>query len=233
MSGTARGWMLLGLLAGWGGASLLAEDAPERARTRPAADVRRALRELRSASLSPPSAPPDDDLQRTIRRLRALRLRRTGQGPPELAPKPAATAPAPTSAPAAHAGHARLDGPLTPHLLKRIAAMPPKDVSRPSALADALFLAGKPEQAFRFYEAAFEETHRRPEGRAWLLYQMANCRRAYDPPGSRQIYKRLLAEYPESTWAPLAEVQHHLTEWYEVNKPRELVEATAGGTRGP
>jgi hypothetical protein len=44
-----------------------------------------------------------------------------------------------------------------------------------------------------------------------------------DPQSAAKMYKRLLAEYPDSFWADAAIAKDHLVEWYIQQKPNTLL----------
>jgi len=231
MNGSVRAWFCAVLMAACGVSALRAGDDPAQQDPLVPAGVQKTIRGLRRAALSPPSAAgAGADLKRAVEHIRAMRLRQKGSGEPATAPRPAATQPssAPAGAPSGQAGKTEL---LTPELLKQMMRLPPAEVVDPVALADALFLIGRLQVAFRFYGLALK-TEKVPEERAWLLYQMGNCRRQHDAAEARKIYQRLVAEHPGCPWNPLATVQDHLAEWYVVNKPRALIAATDAGAKG-
>ena len=223
MSGWTRAWVVLSVLSVWGGSVLVAGDDGDRPESDPTGRLRRTMRELRSEALRPPSrARSGRNLQEAGEKVRRLQLR-PGQRPVE----PPATSPPgsqPASAPASPARKAPVS-PLSPEVLQQIVKLPPKQVADPSALADELFLAGRERAAFTFYEQALRSAQS-PESKAWVLYQMATCRRKFDPPGARKLYARLLAEHPTSAWQPLAVVQDRLIEWYQTNDPAALLMKT-------
>ncbi len=220
MSGSARAGMVLAWAAGWGGSALLAGSGPgEPSGGEAAAGAHRTIRELRRELLRPPArTQPAADLRRAAERLARMRLR--SQLPPPPASAPAASQP--TSAPAGEGPPEEVRR-LRPEIVQRIRRLPPRQIVDAAALAEALFQAGRAKAAFDFYELALR-SQTQPGDQAWLLYQMANCRRSWDASGARHIYKRLVAEHPDSPWAPLAEVQERLIEWYEVNDPTALLQ---------
>jgi hypothetical protein len=189
----------------------------------PRGQARSILRELRSDSMKPPAATQASaKLQEAIRILRLLRLPQPGKALPQLPPA------TPPTQPATRPARQEL---LSPDVLAEIAKRA-GDVPHPTALADALFQAGKARTAYVVYEAALasEEV---PDNKAWIIFQMGNCRRVYDPAGCRPIYQRLLAEHPNSPWVPLAQARDHLTEWYAVNKPAELLAQEEAAVAAP
>jgi len=206
MRSVSRTGLRLAAVAACVCSALLADDGADRT----------ILRGLRSDSMAPPaSTRPGAALADAIRALRQRQLPRAGE---TARTKPARPAPGPRTRPATRPAEAEA---LSPEVLAEIAGRA-KDLPDPTALADALFLAGRDKTAFAVYEAALaSETV--AENRAWLIFQMANCRREYDPAGCRAIYQRLLAEHPKSPWVPLAQTRDLLADWYAVNAPAELL----------
>jgi len=165
---------------------------------------------------------------------------KTASGPSPAASaattEPAKTASAPaTDEASAFAASAERAGPSMPRAasapsepttqasdaLKGLSA---KNVGDPVALADALFQSRHFQEAAAFYEQAFNDA-KDDEAKSWLLFQMGNCRREFNPASAHGTYKRLLSDYPKSAWVPAAKAADELLEWYQVNKPRELLES--------
>ena len=61
------------------------------------------------------------------------------------------------------------------------------------------------------------------DDRAWLLFQTGNCLQATDMQAAADIYKKLITEFPESSWADIARVQSNYITWYKNDKPDELL----------
>jgi len=195
----------------------LTTDAPE--------GYERLLRQLRSDSMRSISTTQQAvDLMKAVDRLQSMRV----PDPSRRRPQP--TAPQPTSAPATSAtqpaGPVKPAGPLTPDVLAAIVGRPLSEMANPIALADALFLSDQPKAAYAVYESALA-SEKAPASRAWMLFQMGNCRRQFDPAGSRAIYQRLLAEHPESPWISVAKTCDVLTEWYAINRPAQMLSDAA------
>jgi hypothetical protein len=228
MSTRGRAWVCLVLLTIWGG-SALRGDSQQRRPPVSHAQVGRTIRELRRAAISPPTTmQASSDLEEAVRRVQALRLGAQEARPAETATsRPAASQPASAPAVAPETGQV---GPLRPYVLQQIVKLPPREVVDAAALAEALFLAGRARAAYAFYELALKSAEE-PASQAWLLYQMGNCQRAYDPAGARQTYRRLAAEHAESAWVPLAAVQDQLIEWFRLNNPEGLLAAVEAASR--
>jgi tetratricopeptide (TPR) repeat protein len=111
-------------------------------------------------------------------------------------------------------------------LLDQLKTVPADRIADPVALADTLFRSGHPEEASLFYEKALVKDTP-AETKAWLLFQMANCKRAKEPEAARVLYKRLLDEHPKSPWCPAAAVQDRLIQWTQTANPKALAEKTA------
>jgi hypothetical protein len=99
----------------------------------------------------------------------------------------------------------------------------PQDVVDPLGLADALFRGGYRREAYIFYQAVYKQG-RQDDERAWALYQMAICRRKADPKRSQAHLRQLLADFPESPLAELANAQDNVLDWSLRNQPQTLLE---------
>lgn len=106
--------------------------------------------------------------------------------------------------------------------LGRLRALSSKGVTKPTALADALFLGEHYDPAYALYEMALK---REPadNDHAWLLFQMANCKRVSDPDMALGLYRRLVAEHPNSLWIGLAQMQQDLIMWNQQARPRQVM----------
>ncbi len=105
----------------------------------------------------------------------------------------------------------------------------PEQVNNPSELAEVLFASGLFSQAAVFYEEALRRSAEKNEfasERVWMLFQLANCQKAYDPPAARKTYSRLINLYPDCFWSKLAKAQEKLLAWYSVENPGELLSET-------
>jgi hypothetical protein len=62
------------------------------------------------------------------------------------------------------------------------------------------------------------------DGKAWLLFQAANCRRRADPAAAAALYQRLAAEHPQSPWTAVAHARLRILEWRQAERPETLTE---------
>ena len=111
----------------------------------------------------------------------------------------------------------------------------PDKLENPLKLAEVLFVSGNMEEAALCYREALErkdsaESHDVVD-RAWILFQLGNCLGEQDPGGAKQMYKQLIAEYPESPWVDPAKARAELMDWYLQDKPKTLMEKSALGRR--
>ena len=191
------------------------------------------LRELWRSNVEVLADKGSDDLQEAIRRLEAIRLpAQAGGGAAQVPARASAKVlPAPTSrpGPASRSSTAPASQPatrpaeLTPELVAGLNKLHPGRPIGMAALADTLFHSGHVDWALPFYEKAIE-TSPDDEEKAWLLFQVANCRRKAAPPAADEAYGRLLSECPDSPWGPAAQFQRQFIEWQEVNRLPELLE---------
>ena len=198
-------------------AALPAGEEPARAPTTAAVtQIRQTIRQLRQENmLALPPAVPHPGLREATRNLRAM----------EFSPKPKAisrpqgpvtTAPSQTPAPSA---------PVRPKIpsqvLAALASASPEAVADPVGLADALYLSKQPQAARVFYEHALKKAES-DDDKAWLLFQIANCRRQKEPAKASEIYQKLLTDYPDSPWSAVAKAQDALITWRQGQEIEEL-----------
>ena len=215
----------LSLLGLFSGVALLAGDPPPASAPGEGCDVRKNMRELWRANVGALSGPEGPSrLEAMIRQLKAVRVaqkRRTGL--PALTTQPAG-GPEQLLVGSPRRPHARPEGKqIAPEVLEKLKKLPAEGVANPEELAEALFLTGHFDAAIVFYKQALTRA-KKSEDKAWLLYQMANCRRPGDPAVARALYGQVLAEHPDSLWSSLAEVQDRLIEWHRINSPRTLLQ---------
>ncbi len=115
---------------------------------------------------------------------------------------------------------------ITPRMLGKFRVASAREVFRPMLLGDSLFRAGRLEQAAEVYEMLM---HREPSkaDRAWVLFQLGNCKRIKDPDGALGYYNMLLSDDPTSQWSHVAQIQKHLLEWNRMNKPQDVLKQAA------
>jgi len=225
----AAGSTRAGLTSGPASAPAGVPDAPGTVGTSPRAQVDvldhvRANRRLLwlSGLRAPVGEQGKAELMRAIERVRSRRIRVVPPTP--ASPAPVSSRPAcPTSGPATRPAEGEKARGITIRALARLRQLPARGVADPLALADALYLAGQEQAAYGFYEMALKAQAAEAK-RAWILFQMANCRRRSDPASAEALYQRLLKEQGESLWASLASVQAKLLQWYQVNAPEALLD---------
>lgn len=207
--------------------------------------LRESIHDLRRAHGEAPPESRDTGLDEAIRRLQTVQLERPRVARREAPPPAVTSAPAATPLVAA-APVTTASAPALPpavvlalgtepaaasepsraawasQLLARIQQMPPEQAPNAAALAEALMLAGQYEPAAAFFELAAKSSADEAD-KAWLLYQTANCKRRVDPVAARTAFRRVVGEHPASPWAPLAEAQEKLLEWYELQQPQALL----------
>jgi hypothetical protein len=213
-SRTARtaGWLL-----GAGTAAALAATAVA---ADPVTQARKTREDVIQANIKAPQdkQPSHEELQRSIERLQNMRPAPKPAPveaplPPELtetvlsAGNPFSLA-TPTTKPAA---------PTIPDsVIADLKRMPTEQIADMAALADALYLGNRQEEAFLFYEKALASSPA-PETKAWALFQMANCRRQTNLAAALTLYKRLTTEYPKCPWASVAQTQQQVLAWYQTS----------------
>ena len=103
----------------------------------------------------------------------------------------------------------------------------PQQLKNPLELAEILFRNGSLKEAAKCYQEAFNHMTAnedvRHKEKAWILFQIGNCLRNTDQPAAIEMYRQLIAEYSDSPWADLAKARSRLINWYQQDKPRELV----------
>jgi tetratricopeptide (TPR) repeat protein len=103
----------------------------------------------------------------------------------------------------------------------------PQQLKNPFELAEILFCNGSLKEAEKCYQEALNRMAAnesdRHEERAWVLFQIGNCLRNADQLAAIEMGRQLIAEYPDSPWADLAEARSKLINWYQQDKPRELI----------
>lgn len=220
-----RTCLLLALAAAGSGLRAAEQPKPE---TRPAPGaVRQNLRKLWLDSVSAPTGKTSVDLREAVERVRGMRLspdagsrRAAAVGPTT---RPAASQPA-TTRPAVGATTQPADGRrhLPKEVVEQLRKLPAAGLACPVELADELYRNGYLSGAFVLYERALAGSTEK-DTQAWLLYQMANCRRPSDPSAAEKLYQRVLAEHAGSAWAGAATVERKLLQWHKAHQPAELL----------
>ncbi len=208
-------------------AALPTGEGPAPAPTTTISQIHQTIRELRRENmLALPAVLPHPGLREAARRLRAMEL----VPRPKVAPppgKPVTTAPAPGPARPIPARPQ-----IPPRVLAELVRASPEAVADPVGLADALFLSKHPQAAKVFYEHALKKAES-DEDKAWLLFQIANCRREKEPAKASEIYQQLLAQYPDSPWSAVAKAQDLLIKWRQAHDIEQLLGEPARGTAPP
>lgn len=112
---------------------------------------------------------------------------------------------------------------LSPDVLDRLGKKSATEVADPLQLANALYHGGHGLQARTFYEKALAETQDETF-RAWLVYRLGQCARQDGPNEAITRFRQVLAEYPDSIWAPLADVQLTILQDQQAGKTEALLE---------
>ncbi len=103
----------------------------------------------------------------------------------------------------------------------------PQSVKNPLELANILYNCGRLKDAAAFYQQALEDSNEMNDvmykDKAWILFQTGNCLQKIEPETAVKMYKRLMAEYSDSTWAQAAGAKSNLIEWYLQQKPDTLL----------
>jgi len=239
---------LLRSLVGIASASSAAEVAPEVVLRSPAVAVdpnSRPQRELWQAEISAAQSPGENtssnELRRMLEKIRSVTFeppRQTAEPvivPVETQPIEPAETPSDSTAGMEHvqeqaARKSKLPyEPITEQTLQmlRDLAKQPEKVDDPFELGETLFLSGNLKEAAVFYTESLDRTEPNdvdPSGnRAWMLFQSGNCLRNSDRPAAAKMYALLLTEYPNSPWAPMAQIQAQLIDWYLRDEPHKLI----------
>jgi hypothetical protein len=184
-----------------------------------------------------------DDLLGMIEKIRSIRFARQ-QKPseanvPPLPAEPATTAAIseepyePNSNDAQEAEAALPYVPVSEPTLKALRKLleRPEKLENPFRLAEILFSSGNRKEAGICYKEALKRktpaSPREAEDRAWMLFQMGNCLRDDDHASAKQMYRRLIAEYPDSPWTDLAKAQAELMDWYLKDEPKMLIKESS------
>lgn len=148
----------------------------------------------------------------------------TQAAPPSRMPQPARTELTTTAS-----ASARPNMESTPTTLDELDPVlgDPNQIENPLEMAELLFLSGRQSEATVFYEKALAQTapnDSSDEGdRAWILFQLGNCLRQTDMSRARDMYMKLVSEYPASPWTELAKAHGRLITWYQNARPQQLM----------
>jgi hypothetical protein len=185
----------------------------------PVGQAHKVREEVIQSSVKAPQDPQPsrDELQRAIERLQNM----------QLAPRPAPAETTSTKLPpdlvesvlgsnnSSAQPAAKPAAPAIPDsVIEEMKRLPTDQIADMTALADALYLGERQNEAFAFYEKALANSTK-PDTKAWALFQMANCRRHTDAAAAQTLYKRLTAEYPKCPWVSLAQTQQQVLALYQ------------------
>lgn len=166
---------------------------------------------------------PSADLQAAMQRIRSIEVRKHYQLP-KAAPPKETPATAPASQPCDHVSPQPVPPSIDPLTLAHLKNMPREGVANPSALADTLYVANQFDLAGSFYQLALDSGHLSPTAQAWLIFQLANCRRDSDPAAAAALYERLLSEHAACPWATLARFELNLLRWEQEHQVRKFLQ---------
>jgi TolA-binding protein len=103
----------------------------------------------------------------------------------------------------------------------------PNQVRDPLEMAELLFLNNRLAEAAVFYDKALALTTPNDpatsQDRAWILFQLGTSLRQTDLNKARDVYLKLIAEFPNSPWTELAKANGRLISWYQSTKPEQLI----------
>ena len=127
--------------------------------------------------------------------------------------------------------------PISDQTLQRVKVLSqhPDKVENPLQLAEILFLDGHLKEAAIFYQEALNRISKDSsnlscaDDRAWILFQIGNCLRNDDVPAAMKAYRQLITEYPSAPWTEITKTLEKLIDWYQKDKPRELIVTEKGG----
>jgi len=198
--------------------------APKQGRPQPdlVEQVRENRRRLTMATIrAPDPATPHASLHEAIQRVQSIALK-PRPVPTEAEPAPPSQKPASETPPETDTTASVI---LPPERLEELKNLPADQVTDPLALADALFCCGHLDLAYTFYDQVLADASTAKPTKAWLLLQMANCKRQSDPAAAISLYARLLTEHPKSAWAEPGKVYKTLLEWRQAMKPQAILES--------
>ena len=205
-------------------------DAPDEPTDSIIQQVKQNRRRLTNAVISAPNpAAAQSELHEAIQRVQSITLRphpvptETAAAPQSEKPTPEAQAQAKKTAPAI----------LSAEKLEHLKSLKADGVADPIALADALVCSGHHDLAFPLYEQLLADAATDKPTKAWLLFQMANCKRQADPTTAVSLYSRLLTEHPESPWAGPGKVYKTILEWRQVMRPEAILESLSATPTEP
>jgi tetratricopeptide (TPR) repeat protein len=207
--------------------------------------------QLRKSRISPPNQAQydnkTDELRQLIEQIRSIRVEPTSTSPvePQRSPQqPVDTAPPTASEPTTTATFAEATtqqapadlhteattGSISEQTLQKVNDLlkDANQITNPLELAEILFRSGRPAPAGLCYKKALAsiaaDDPNQAYERAWILFQIGNCLKDDDPNAARESYAELIRTYPQSPWAEAARARHGLIDWYQTDKPKELIQ---------
>ncbi len=183
------------------------------------ADTPRSVDAVRRATVAAPRQQEQESsrsLAEAIRRLQAIQV-------PADRPDDVETTKRPTTAPATMPATAPADQPPAT-AAEDMRDLVARDADAAREVGDALYRAGRYRDAEVLYAAALDRCEKDGE-RAWMLYQVANCRLHADAASAADCYQRVTSEHPDSPWAAQARAQKRVLDWRRANGIEELVES--------
>jgi len=205
----------------------------------------RLKQQLTKSRISPPDKPRDDskadELRQLIEQIRSIKVESHGgefvepqqqvqqpiNTPPVAAPEPPAVATA--IEPSKFSTEATPNS-ISDQTLQKVDAMLKNSnrITNPFELAEILFRSGKTGLAGLCYKKALVSIDANDPNlageRAWILFQMGNCLKDNDPNTARENYAELVRTQPDSPWAEIARVRLGLLDWYQTDKPGEIIQ---------
>ena len=175
--------------------------------------IRQNMRRLWRENVQCPPDAQSQALAAAMTQLAAINIR-DAAAPSEQGVSPSS---APAEAPASQPSG------ITPEMIARLKALTPQDVQDPARIADRLFEAAQLEAAGVLYELALQKTPT-PELKAWLLFQLANCKRTMDVQAAQTLYQQVATEHASSPWAQAATVNVRVLEWQRQSEPLKVIQ---------
>jgi hypothetical protein len=207
-------------------------------------------RQLSESRISPPAQSPENsksnELRQIIEQIRSVKFE-SSRGelvePQQPAQQPVDTSPAvwpqptTTALPAETELQSRISSTVTKpagestsdHTLQIVEGLlkDPNQITNPFELAEILFRSGRMVPAGLCYKQALKamptDDPNLGTERAWILFQIGNCLKDEDPNTARESYAELIRTHPDSPWTEIARVRHGLIEWYQQERPGELI----------
>lgn len=196
----------------------------------PTTDTSRQLWQARiSASEDRKLDQSKNELRQIIRQIDSIEFKPQHQTPePLIAVEPIQEA-EPNEIPHCKTESKPSDGRITDQTLQTFKnlSQQPDQLHNPLELAEILFSSHCFIEAAKCYQESLNRMTAneadQSANKAWVLFQIGNCLQNTDPTTAMQMYRQSIAEYPDSPWADLAKAKSKLIDWYQQDKPGELV----------